>query len=374
MNAGSHVAHVWVDDFFVAVERQADATLRDRPVVVGGSADSPGRVVAASIEAMACGVVPGVRLRDAGNLCPDAAFLPGRLDRVLDAASLVDETIRMVAGPVEWLAVDEAVLDLAQLDRVRARRVAERIREAIGALGYAAAVGVADTRTAARVAARMARPHGMLVVLPGYDGRFLSGLAPACLGEIDPPTLDTLAGAGIDTLGTLAALSPQEAFALLGQPGPQLARRAAGEDVRRVRPTPRPARLCRVHRFESDATPAQAAHAGEALVEDLARALARFGCVARGIGVRVEDARGAAAARTVDVTPASGLSQALMRVAVPLVTRLAAASPVRRLVVSAVQLSADREQLALFREVPPRAAVGFGGLPRAGSTGRSPRW
>jgi DNA polymerase-4 len=358
----SHIAHVCVDDFFVAVERQADPTLVGLPVVIGGSADSPGRVVAASVEAMACGVVPGLRLRDAAALCPEAAFLPGRLDRVLDAASLVDETLRRVAGPVEWTAIDEAVLDLAQLDRARARRVAETVRSAIGETGHDVAVGVADTRTAARVAARMARPRGLLVILPGYDGRFLSGLAPACLGELDPPVLQALAAAGVHTLGQLALLPAADAIALLGRTGPHIARLAAGDDPRRVHPTPHPSRLSRSRHFTTTASAAEAAGAVDHLVEDLSGALARFGCVARSVSVRVEDAGGRSLSRAMDVTPASGQAPALAKCAALLLARLAEspARVVRRISVSLTQLSQAREQIALFDAPDGRAALASG--------------
>jgi DNA polymerase-4 len=360
MSSASHVAHVWVDDFFVAVERQADASLATRPIVIGGAADSPARVVAASVDAMACGVVPGLRLRDAAALCPDAAFLPGRLDRVLDAASRVDETLRTVAGPVEWLAIDEAVLDLAHLDRVRAGRVAENLRSAVGDLGHAVAVGVADTRTAARVAARMARPQGILVVLPGYDARFLAGLAPACLAELDQAALQVLTAAGIETLGQLASMSLHDVFGLLGRVGPQVARRAAGEDSRHVRSTPKPTRLCRVHQFTGNASPADVADAAAALAEELGRALARFSCVARSISVRLEDACGTSLSRSADVAPATGQPRTLSRSAGSLLRRLSGVSPVRRLVLSVSQLSQAREQITLFDSPEWRPAVGSG--------------
>ena len=57
------ILHVDLDPFLVSVERSLNPDLRGRPVVVGGLADGSGTVAAASPEARAAGVRPGLSIQ-----------------------------------------------------------------------------------------------------------------------------------------------------------------------------------------------------------------------------------------------------------------------------------------------------------------------
>jgi DNA polymerase-4 len=353
----TRIAHVWVDDFFVRVERQATPALAGRPVVIGGTPGCPGRVVAASVEAMACGVHPGVTLAEAAQLCPEAAFRPGRLDKVLEASAIVEEAVRHVAGPVEWCAIDEAVVDLAQLDRPRARRMAEDLRGAIREAGHDAAVGVADTRTGARVAARLARPQGVLEVLPGYDGRFLAGLDLGCFDDIDGAARARLRAARIHSLGALAGLSPPDLLSLLGRDAQTIARRAAGIDARPVAPTHAPRRICRVHRFAAAATAADAVDRLRELIDSAAMALRRFGCVAGTVTIRIEESEGGSVSRVIDAAFATARPELLKAATEGPAMRAFAGREILAIGVSLGRMTRASQQPGLFDGLQPAATA-----------------
>jgi hypothetical protein len=94
---------------------------------------------------------------------------------------------------------------------------AERLREDIRrSLGLDASVGIASTRLAARIASRLARPRGLLILLPGYEARFTSSVPLAELDELRPAQAAALHRRGIETLGELARLTGEQARALLG--------------------------------------------------------------------------------------------------------------------------------------------------------------
>src|SRR5579884_2376791 len=69
-----------LDTFFVSVERVLDPSLEDKPVIVGGRPGSRGVVTAASYEVRRLGVKAGMSLVEAGQLAPDAVYLPTRAD------------------------------------------------------------------------------------------------------------------------------------------------------------------------------------------------------------------------------------------------------------------------------------------------------
>jgi nucleotidyltransferase/DNA polymerase involved in DNA repair len=233
--------HLEAYAFFAAVEVARDPALAGRPVVVGGRPDGPGLVIDASPEARARGVLPGLPLRRAARLCPEAIFVEGRIGPYLDAARRLRAIVARFAAGAEWLAIDEVCLEV---DGAGAPASAVRLAEALHrqiekGLGIGVACGIATTRVVARVAARLMRPRGLLAVLPGYERRVLAPLALERLPGLDAATAARLRAAGIRTLGELAALDPLAAIRLAGRAGAVFARLAAGRDPAGAPPTDR---------------------------------------------------------------------------------------------------------------------------------------
>ncbi|HXH06345.1 MAG TPA: hypothetical protein VNI83_07110 [Vicinamibacterales bacterium] len=233
--------HLDVHAFFAGVEVARDPALAGRPLVVGGAPDGPGLVIDASPEARARGVRPGLPLRRAAGLCPDAVFVEGRIGPYLDAARRLRAIVARVGARADWLAVDEVCVEIdAGLPRAGAVRLAEALRAEIeSAIGTGVACGLAATRIAAQVAARLVRPRGLLVVLPGYERRLLAPLALERLPGLDAATAARLRAAGIRTLGELATLDPGVAVRLAGRAGAVFVRLAAGRDPVEERPAGR---------------------------------------------------------------------------------------------------------------------------------------
>ena len=364
MTSPPRVAHVWLDGFFVAVERQADPSLEGRPVVIGGRPGTGARVVTASVEAMADGVVPGLSVDEARVRSPRAAFLPGDVERLLDAAALVAEAVYRVTRLVEWTAVDEATVLLPDADRGAAAQVAEQLRRAVRDAGFGTAVGIADGTLAARVAARMVAPDGLLVILPGYDARFLSGLDVGMLDHLPTATIRRLREHGVATLGHVGALAPDRALEWLGREGPMLANRCAGR-APNVAITPRlPRRLCRVHRLGLDElAPDGIARIAAALAETLAQRLRRIGALSQTVSVRVEAESGASTSRSFCLNePTDGIDH-LVPAARGLANHLMArGGAFRALSVSVGRLVQGEAQLSLFPARTERSRRGLEGL------------
>jgi hypothetical protein len=79
-----------------------------------------------------------------------------------------------------------------------------------------ASVGIAATRLAARIASRLAKPRGLLFLLPGYERRFISSVSLEEFDELRTAQAAALRRRGIVTLGDLAAMTPDKARRLLG--------------------------------------------------------------------------------------------------------------------------------------------------------------
>jgi nucleotidyltransferase/DNA polymerase involved in DNA repair len=182
------------------------------PVVVGLWDD---HVLAASEEALPFGVVPGLPLRQAEHLCPQATFLPPDPPSAARFKELISAALYDLAPIVEvrvegiaWLDVS-GVVDPGESIR-EARR---RLRDAIG---REPRLGLAPGPFAARLAAAQARP-GRLVRVD--DARaFLAPLRSRelSLDEEHQERLDLL---GLRTLGAVAAIGPRELESQLGVAG-----------------------------------------------------------------------------------------------------------------------------------------------------------
>lgn len=302
----TQILHIDLDAFLVAVERKHNPALCDRPIVIGGQPTGWGRVVAASAEAAACGVRPGMSLSVAASRCPRAVFLNGEFDRYLDASAAVDELVREAGVPVEWASIDSLFLDVSAVAGPTGagttlgsgRRIAERLQTRIREkLGFDAACGLASTKVTAQVASKLARPRGLLYVLPGYEQRFLAAQDIDLLPDLPPGALPKLRQAGVLTMGALVMLEPAAAETLLGRQARDLVQYARGRDERHVDGGAPPRSLARdmtLPRPTQDAL--QLESAVQHLTETLASRLRHTSCFAQTITVRV---RGGEPERTI---------------------------------------------------------------------------
>jgi DNA polymerase IV len=296
----AHIVHIDLNDFLVSVERKHDPSLKDRAVVIGGQPTGWGRVVAASREAVQRGVKPGMSLSVAASRCPSAIFLNGEFDRYLDASAAIDELLREPRLPVEWTSIDSVFIDASGgangvggaaggASRANARQVAERLQTALrDQLGFEAAVGIASTKIAAQIASRLARPAGLLYVLPGYEERLLAPLDVALLPDLPPGMAPKLHRASVMTLGHLVHLDLQKAEALLGRRAAEFARLARGLDDRKVDGAAPPRSVARDLTLpEATSSPAEVESIAQYLTETLAGRLRRMSCFAQTVTVRL---------------------------------------------------------------------------------------
>ncbi len=253
------------------------------PVIVGDwSAD--GHVIAASDEALPFGVLPGMPLRQAEHLCPQAAFLSpdpvaaARL-RELIASALYD------IAPV----VDVRVEGLAWLDVGRVPNPGASIREARrtlrSAIGREPRLGLAPGPFSARLAAARARPGRLMRI---EDARaFLAPLSSREL-PLDEEQLERLDLLGLRTLGAVAAIGQRELESQLGRAGRHAVLLACGREPDQLTPW-RPPLFTSLHRqFDLPVEDREALlFVARALCSDLAAELGLRGAGAKRVTVRL---------------------------------------------------------------------------------------
>ena len=214
MHGEATILHADLDSFYASVEQRDNPRLRGRPVIVGG-----GVVLAASYEAKAFGVRTPMGGREARQLCPQAIVVEPRMDAYSEASKAVFEVFNDTTPLVEGISIDEAFLDVGGLRKIAGTppQIAANLRESVRSrVGLPITVGVARTKFLAKVASRVAKPDGLLVVPPEGELDFLHPLPVELLWGVGPVTAAKLHEAGISLVGDVARLSERSLVSRVG--------------------------------------------------------------------------------------------------------------------------------------------------------------
>ena len=206
-DTGCTVLHIDMDAFYASVEVREAPHLAGLPVVVAG-AGGRGVVLSATYEARAFGVrsaMPAIRAR---RLCPQAVFVPPQFPLYAAASRTAMGLFRSVTPHVEPLSLDEAFLDVSgSLRRLRTTplALAQDVRAQVAAaVGITCSVGLARTKSMAKIASGMAKPDGVMVVPLAQELAILHALPVSALWGVGARTAEQLAQVGLRTVGELA--------------------------------------------------------------------------------------------------------------------------------------------------------------------------
>lgn len=233
---GPAILHVDLDAFFAAVEQLDHPEWRGLPVIVGGRSRNRGVVSTASYEARTFGIHSAMPSARAEMLCPHAIWAPPRFHRYRELSDAVFAIFRSVSPRVQPVSIDEAFIDVTpgRFGDDNPLLTAERIRVQIRQLGITGSVGLASSKTVAKIASDFQKPDGLTIVTPGTEASFLAPLPVRALSGIGPQTARRLETLGIKSLGDLAALDDATACQVLGNRGQIVVDRARGIDPRPV--------------------------------------------------------------------------------------------------------------------------------------------
>jgi DNA polymerase-4 len=205
--------HIDMDAFYASVEQVLDPRLRAKPVIVGGR-NGRGVVTSASYEARKFGVrsaMPGFQAR---KLCPQGIFLPNRRRVYSKFSAGVFAILEQYSPNVRALSIDEGLVDLTGTDRLFGpplKTADTIIRRIANDLGLPSSGGLATSRVTAKIAATLAKPHGLIFVPAGSEREFLAPLAVEMVPGIGPKTRRILDQRGLKTVADLLKRSDMAA-------------------------------------------------------------------------------------------------------------------------------------------------------------------
>lgn len=237
------VLYAEVPHFYAEVERARDATLADRPVVVGGDPRKRGCVQSATADALAAGVEVGMGVLDALQRCPQARSLHTNMRRYRETANQLRSCLRRVLPRLEPDGLGAAFLDPGR-GAEAPHALALRLREAVEKeLGLPLRVGIAPIKFLARLAAEESGPAGVREVTPEGAVGFLHPLPVTRLPGVGPRTAALLAELGAGCVGDLVRLGRPALETALGNHGLAILEAARGSGESRVRAASHPRSL-----------------------------------------------------------------------------------------------------------------------------------
>jgi len=243
------ILHLDLDAFFCAVEETHNPDLRGKAFAVGGKPDERGVVASCSYAARRMGVRSAMPMSKALRLSPGLIIVSSRHRLYSEFSRQVMDILHNQSGLVEQISIDEAFLDISDIqdDPERlARRLQARIRDE---LHLPCSIGIASNKLVAKIATEVGKalalqrikarglvepPNAVTVVPFGEEAAFLSPLPADMLWGVGPKTFKRLSDLGIHTIGDIAKWPESELIRMFGENGRDLSRHAKGIDNRPI--------------------------------------------------------------------------------------------------------------------------------------------
>lgn len=237
------ILHLDLDAFYCSVEEIQNPALRGKPFAVGGKPDERGVVASCSYAARALGIRSAMPMSRAVRLCRGLIIVPGRHKLYSEYSQKVMEKLHNLTPLVEQISIDEAFLDITDIQSDKTRLALDLQLSIQTELNLPSSVGIASNKLVAKIATEVGKksskkknepPFGFTIVPAGEEAKFLAPLPADMLWGVGPKTNAKLAEFGIHTIGDIAAWPERELVSLFGENGRDLWQHARGMDNRPV--------------------------------------------------------------------------------------------------------------------------------------------
>ncbi|WP_043526324.1 DNA polymerase IV [Litchfieldella xinjiangensis] len=232
------ILHADCDCFFAAVEMRDNPSLRDVPMAIGGSVERRGVISTCNYPARAFGVHSAMPTARALRLCPHLILLPGNFDLYRSVSQQIQAIFHELTSLVEPLSLDEAFLDVTEVDRFRgsATWMARWLKEeSLRRTGITLSVGAAPAKYLAKIASDWEKPDGLFVIAPHQVDTFVRQLPVKRLHGVGPANAAKLDEMGIVTCEDLRECSLDTLIARFGKFGYRLHELSRGIDHREIK-------------------------------------------------------------------------------------------------------------------------------------------
>lgn len=233
------IMHVDMDAFFASVETRDNPALRGKPLIIGSLPGERGVVATCSYEARKYGIHSAMNIKEAFRLCPNAIYMHPNIDKYKAVSAQLHEIWNTYASAAETIALDEAYLDVTEqagnLEGARgiARIIKQRTKNEVG---LTCSIGVAYSKTAAKMASEEKKPNGYYEIPSAKDFvNLIIDRDVRVIYTVGEMTAEKLYASGIHTVRDIQE-NQETVISLLGKQGQWITKLAFGIDDRKVTP------------------------------------------------------------------------------------------------------------------------------------------
>lgn len=192
------ILHIDADAFFVACEVARLPELRGKSVIVGGER---GIACAMSYEAKALGITRGMPVFEIRKRFPQTVILPAHFDLYYSYQKNLVSFLRDRFSCVEVYSIDECFIEVTECELVFSDEALESLRKEIGnTLGISYSLGLARTKTLAKIASKKRKPRGSFLMTKEEESVTIENLPVSSVWGIGRRTSATLLKLGIVTV------------------------------------------------------------------------------------------------------------------------------------------------------------------------------
>ena len=357
------ILHCDLNCFYASVELLSHPELRELPVAVCGDPESRHGIILAKNEpAKRLGVKTAETIWQARKKCPELRLLPAHHERYRAYSKKVNAIYDDYTDLVEPFGIDECWLDVTHTLHLfggDAAALAKLLRQRVKKeLGLTLSVGVSFNKVFAKLGSDYKKPDATTVISRENWREIVWPLPAGAMLYVGHAAETLLGRYGIETIGELAAASPELLEHLMGKQVRKLYEYANGRDVEPVK-----------SRFDQEPVKSvgngstfsenlrsreELTRAVTLLADSVATRLRENGLYAGGVQVTLRDPQFHDRSRQRQLQNPTHLMRELRQAALALIETLwKPGEPVRMLTITAIHLSPDGEafeQLDLFHQ------------------------
>ncbi len=243
---GKIIFHIDLNSFYPSCEELRDQLLKGKThAVIMTDKRTPnitkGVVASCSYEAKKLGVRSAMPLSKALKLCPNLILKPVDITYYKQISEKVIALLESYSDTLEQASIDEAYLDCTNkifTSGLTIEQYALVMKKAIKEqCDLLCSIGVASTKSAAKIASDYKKPDGLTIVSPDNLQIFLKPLEVERIPGVGTKTEEILkVEMGIESIGQLAICDVQKLMDRLGKKGIWLWQVATGQDHESVAP------------------------------------------------------------------------------------------------------------------------------------------
>ncbi|UCD01284.1 MAG: DNA polymerase IV [Promethearchaeota archaeon] len=235
------ILHCDLDCFFAAVEMRDNPQYKGKPVIIGADPkEGKGRGVISTCnyEARKYGLHSAMPISQAYKRCPHGIYLKPNGKKYLKVSNQVMDILETYSNDFQRVGADEAYLELTENANSfeEAGRIAKEIQnEVLSKVGITISIGIAPTKSLAKIASDENKPNGITFVKPDDIKDFLKDMDITRIPGIGKKSKAHYLNKGIRKIGDIINTPLNQLIDLFGKHGKWIWKIVHGLDNRKVK-------------------------------------------------------------------------------------------------------------------------------------------